>query len=420
MARNTSARRDKNYTRGNSGGQGFPHLSLKERDRRYANVRKAMAGEGIDVLLCPASHNRWGQMMADSRYLTSIGGFSTETLTIFPLQGDVTACIYNGSPWWKRQQNWVTDVRNRRNDWSGRVIERLGELAFPARGRIGISALSGLARGPDGYVPHTLVERIKSAYPEAHIVDATGLMEDVRAVKSAEEIKFMERSVAIAEKGLDALTAEFRVGATERHLYAALVGAMIGHGAENPSLIVFATGPGNSSRVIPKFTPLDRVVQLGDLGFIEAEAPYGGYCAQLIQTWSVGKPKAGYMEAERIAQACYDAILRNMRPGVPLGNLVKAFERTVKKEGKGRFEERILPHLILTARGLGDERPSPRGRVSIEEFQRTELRAGMTFVLKPRVTHLRTGQSAIVGNTVAVTRNGARRLGKADTAVRIV
>lgn len=47
----------------------IPLLSLAERDRRYQNVRERMAQEGLDVLLLPANHSRWEQMMADSRYL---------------------------------------------------------------------------------------------------------------------------------------------------------------------------------------------------------------------------------------------------------------------------------------------------------------------------------------------------------------
>jgi hypothetical protein len=62
----------------------IPLLSLAERDRRYKNVRERMAQEGLDVLLLPANHSRWEQMMADSRYLSGIGGFATEVFTVFP------------------------------------------------------------------------------------------------------------------------------------------------------------------------------------------------------------------------------------------------------------------------------------------------------------------------------------------------
>jgi len=48
-------------------------LSLYERDRRHAAVQAKMTEQGLDVLILPASTNRWEQCMADSRYVTGIG-----------------------------------------------------------------------------------------------------------------------------------------------------------------------------------------------------------------------------------------------------------------------------------------------------------------------------------------------------------
>lgn len=62
----------------------IPRLSVAERDRRYALVRARMDREGLDMLILPANVSRWEQMMADSRYITTIGGFGIETLTLFP------------------------------------------------------------------------------------------------------------------------------------------------------------------------------------------------------------------------------------------------------------------------------------------------------------------------------------------------
>ena len=78
-----------------------PRLSLAERDRRHRLVREAMDRAGLDVLILPANVSRWEQMMADSRYITTIGGFGTETLTIVPRDGAVTAYVFNRAPFWR-------------------------------------------------------------------------------------------------------------------------------------------------------------------------------------------------------------------------------------------------------------------------------------------------------------------------------
>ena len=392
----------------------IPTPSLKERDRRHARVRRAMAREGIDVLICPANHSRWDQMMADSRYLTAIGGYGTETLTVFPLKGEVTAGVFNRSSWWKRVQDWTADVRDCRNRWAELIVERLHELEFPARGRIAISGMAGLVRAPDGLVPYTTIERLRRAFPEAHLVDATALMQDLRTVKSAEEIRLMARSVSIIEKMLDAMTAETRPGVTEKHLFTTLTATMLANGGELPSLMIMGSGQGLNTG---QFVPTDRVVKPGDMVVVEAEAHHCGYSGQVVQPVSVGTQPAAYMTALDIVGACFDAILGKMKPGNTLGDLMDTYEGVVARESRGKLE---FLHPMMHARGLGDERPAQFGEVGLDEFRRIPLEAGMTFVLKPRVRDRRNNRTAQLGDTVVVTRAGGKRLGSRELALRVV
>jgi len=403
-----------NYENPEDSPDALPRISLKERDRRYRAVRKRMAAEAIDVLVLPANHSRWDQMMADSRYLTTIGGYGTETLTVFPLEGEVTAGVFNRSAWWKQAQDWVMDVRDCRNRWAELVVDRLHEIGFPGRGRIGISGLAGLVRAPDGLVPYTTVKRIKQAFPEASIVDATTLMQDMRMTKSTEEISLMKRSLKIIETMIDTMTAEARPGVSEKHLYATLVGTMLEAGGELPSLLIFGSGPGLNSG---QFVPGNRLLRPGDMIVGEVEAHYAGYSGQVIQPISLGKQPDDYMDQLRVACACFEAIREKMRPGTPIGTLMDTYERTVQKESKGRH---AFSHPMMHARGLGDERPAQFGDVGLEEFRRIELRAGMTFVLKPRARAARGKRTAQIGDTVVVTKNGGQRLGTRKLELRVV
>ena len=169
----------------------IPQLSIEERDRRYKIVRAEMAKRSIDVLLLPANTGRWEQLQGDSRYLTSIGGFATEVFTVFPREGDVTAYIFNRAGWWKQAQKWVSDVRDGRNRWGQNAIERISELGLQ-KGTIGISGLAGLFRAPEGIIPYSSVKAIQDAFPSAKIVNATEMMQEIRAVKSAEEVSLLD------------------------------------------------------------------------------------------------------------------------------------------------------------------------------------------------------------------------------------
>jgi len=390
----------------------LPRLSRAERDRRYREIRRRMADADLDVLILPANHARWDQMMADSRYVTTIGGFGTETLTIFPRRGEVTAYVFNRSGFWKEVQDWVADVRDGRNRWSSNAIERLGELRFK-RGRIGISGLAGLVRAPDGIVPYTMVTRLQAAFPQAKLVDATGIIQEVRSVKSAEEIALMRHSAWIGERMVDAMLASARPGVNERRVYADITKALLDNGGDLPTLLIFASGPNINHG---QFVPSNRRMKRGDLLVNEMEAKYAGYAAQLVQPAVLGRPNSGYADRVKVACECFDAVTAKMRPGVTLGEVIETYRSTLAKVGKGRYK---TAHPLMHARGLGDEVPVILGNDDAKRLSGIALEAGMCFIVKPQVVPDK-GPTAQIGDTVVVTRSGGQRLGERALSLRVI
>src|SRR5437879_7011119 len=264
-------------------------------------VRAEMAKRGIDVLILPANTGRWEQLQGDSRYLTSIGGFATEVFTVFPREGDVTAYIFNRAGWWKQAQKWVEDVRDGRNRWGQNAIERINELGLQ-KGTIGISGLAGLFRAPEGIIPYTSVKVIQDTFPQAKVVNATEMMQEIRAVKSAEEVSLLERSAAIIEKVIETMVQTARPGVSEKELYGAMVHAMLSNGGELPTLFFLSAGPDISNS---SFVPTDYAIQNGDRIINEIEAKYAGYAAQAVSPMVVGNPKEDYEEMIQISLACF-------------------------------------------------------------------------------------------------------------------
>jgi Xaa-Pro dipeptidase len=385
----------------------IPQLSLQERDRRYKIVRTQMAQRGIDCLLLPANTGRWEQMQADSRYISSIGGFGTEVFTVFPRESDVTAYIFNRAGWWKQAQNWVQDVRDGRNRWGRNAVERIGELGLQ-KGTIGISGLAGLFRAPEGIIPYTSIKAIQDAFPDAKLVNATEMMQEMRAVKSAEEVSFLERSASIIEKTIETMVRTAEPGVSEKELYGAMVQTMLANGGELPTLFFLSAGPGISNS---SFVPTDYRIQKGDRLINEIEAKYGGYAAQAVSPVVLGAPDDAYQKMIDISRACFDAILGAMKPGVTFGRLFEIYRDTVEHHGKGKY---LWNHPMMHARGLGDDGPALLGDEDLERFSKIQLQTGMTFILKPQVRPAEGKGRASLGDTVTVTESGARRLGKRE------
>ncbi len=385
----------------------IPQLSIEERDRRYKIVRGEMAKRGIDCLLLPANTGRWEQLQGDSRYLTTIGGFATEVFTVFPREGDVTAYIFNRAAWWKQAQKWVADVRDGRNRWGQNAIERISELGLQ-KGTIGISGLAGLFRAPEGIIPYSSVKAIQDAFPQAKIVNVTEMMQEIRAVKSAEEVSMLERSAAIVEKTIEAMVENASPGVSEKELYGAMVQTMLANGGELPTLFFLSAGPGLSNS---SFVPTDYRIQKGDRIIDEIEAKYCGYAAQAVCPVVIGTPDTEYQKMIDISRACFDAILGAMKPGVTFGQLFEIYRDTVEHHGKSKY---LWNHPMMHARGLGDDGPALLGDKDLERFSKLQVQTGMTFILKPQVRPAEGKGRASLGDTVTVTENGARRLGKRE------
>ena len=333
---------------------GPPFLSHAERDRRYKAIRAKMEQLGLDVLILPASANRWEQSMADSRYATGIGGFGTETLTIIPRDGDPTAYIFNRAGWWKSfPQNWIADVRDGRNRWAKNIIERLTELKF-TKGTVGLSGLRGGNRTPDGTIPVLTFDTIKAAFPGASFVDASELIQDLRSIKSDEEVRTLERSAAITDRMVEAMVAAAKPGVTERAVHAAIAHAMLANGGELPSLFIFASGPGLEIGH-GSFVPTDRVLQDGDLLVNELEARFAGYGAQTVAPVWIGKPAARYLDAHKAAEAVFATVLAELKPGQTMRSMMDVYYAALKKESNGKL---VGSFPLMHARGLGDEVPA--------------------------------------------------------------
>lgn len=381
-----------------------PRFSLAERDRRHALVRAAMAAAGIDVLLLPGATSRWEQSMADSRYITGIGGFGTETFTVFPLKDHPTAYVFNRANWWQSLLDWIDDVRDGRNRWAENAIERLGEIGFK-RGTIGVSGLAGPLRSPDGLIPFTTIDRIAKAFPAAKIVNATSLIQDVRAIKSAEEIVMIGKAAAIAEKMVASL-GKAKPGVTEKNLYGEMLRILVSEGGEVPAMIIVGSGPDISHG---QFTPTERTLRRGDLVIGEIEGRYCGYSAQIIAALVLGKAKPAYREMMRVSAAAFEAVVAEMKPGATMGLVMDTYRKAVEREGKGRC---VGAYPLMHARGLGDESPAILSQDELRQFEHFPLQEGMVFVVKPRVTVAGSPFVGQVGDTVVVTATGARRLGK--------
>jgi Xaa-Pro aminopeptidase len=383
----------------------IPTFTLHERDRRWSRLREQMKHAGLDALVALPHQGHWDQFGCDTRYITQIGGAQTEVGCVFPLEGDVTAVVRgaNEIEWWGLAQDWVADIRPSRRSYGEPIIARLQELRAE---RIGIVGLSGMVRAPEGVVPWGTMEKIRAALPQVEFTNGTDVMQQVRALKSAEEVAFIEKAAEIIGHAIEVLIAHARPGVGEHELIAEMLREMVRRGGEPITMMLFGTG----GPEVPwaQRVSTTRRLKPGDLINTEVEGKYAGYIAQALQPISLGPRPKELAEIFAATKLIFQRMLKILKPGITFGEVAKFYREEVIAAG---YEP---DGALLHGRGLGEDAPMLWGaRIDFPE-QDQKVKEGHVFILKPACKRGFMRDSIRAGDTVAVEAQGARRLGKRE------
>jgi Xaa-Pro dipeptidase len=150
---------------------------------------------------------------------------------------------------------------------------------------------------------------------DASIVDASGLVEGLRVVKSAAEIAYIRAAAEMANAGVRAGIEMAAVGRSEDEVAAEIHRVMVGLGSEYPSLpVMISSGP---RAALTHATWEGRVLEKGDLVPIELSGCYKRYGAALFRTVYLGdQPSELIRRMDAVVMESLDAIIDAMRPGV--------------------------------------------------------------------------------------------------------
>jgi Xaa-Pro aminopeptidase len=206
------------------------------------------------------------------------------------------------------------------------------------------------------------------------LVAATGLVEQLRAVKEPAEIDAIRAAAELADVSFRRLVSEGLVGRTERQVALALEQEMRERGAERPSFdTIVAAG---SHAALPHATPRDVEIRRGDLVVIDWGAELGGYCSDCTRTVAAGEPGAEAREIYELVLEAQEAGLKAVTAGAN-GREVDGIARAVIAAG-GHGEE--FGHGLGHGVGL-QVHEAPR----LSQRSADDLRAGNVVTVEPGV-----------------------------------
>jgi Xaa-Pro dipeptidase len=390
----------------------FPQPTLRERDLRWSRVRSAMAEWDLAALVVPQHSGQSNDFQAAARYLSNCGGGADADISVvFPAVGEVTVAATDAVERWGAVQNWVTDLREARYDYGAVVVERLRELGVRGE-RIGVTGLGPGSRTPEGTVLYSTVLRLQREFPEATLVDATRLVDDVRHVKSLEELAFLAKSTALVDAGYWQLRESATAGEYDYAVWADVRAAMLVRGSETTLHSNWVSGR-RPPRTLTR--PSHRRLERGDVILSEVEASWAGYRAQGVQPVCVGDCDRTYLELLRVQGEVHDRLLTMLRPGTTVAELVDACDRFCKEASpQSGPAAGARASLTMHGRGLGDDGPIVTPNDKPPRELRRALEENMVFVFKPQVSNAEGTHRINWGDSVVVKPNGGVRLGSRE------
>jgi Xaa-Pro aminopeptidase len=206
------------------------------------------------------------------------------------------------------------------------------------------------------------------------MVPASGMVERLRVVKSADEIEKIRQAVGLNELVFQEIYQNLIPGQTEREVAIAIESAMMRKGAEEPAFpTIVAAGP---NAAVPHAIPTERAIKEGETVIIDMGLKLNGYCSDMTRTVVLGKPDKRIKETIRLVRKAQRAALKTIKAGIPAREADRAARKIIIDAGFGKCFGHGLGHGV----GLAVHEPP-----SLNRMRRNKLQAGMVVTVEPGI-----------------------------------
>lgn len=349
--------------------------STAELERRWKATREMMQEKGIDYLVMQNSEEFMGGTV---RWFTDFTARHQFPMTvIFPVDDEMTTINCGGDP----------PAEQFPPAWAARGIKkRLGAcyfVTFPytstydAELAVGVlkekkKAVIGLVER--SFIPITFYEYLVKHLPDATFVDATEWVDEIKVIKSPEEIELIKGTAALQDKVMEHLKKTIKPGMRDFEVYAEAHYAASRNGSER-GLAQVNSGPLGTMVPFDVYHFQNRTIKEGDQVsvLVEVNGP-GGYYCESMRIFVVGRqPSQELQDAFAVAVEAQALTVSKLRPGADPKELWDMNNDFLKKNG-------YFPATRLYAHGQGlplVERPS------IRPDEPWKIKAGMNITVHP-------------------------------------
>jgi Xaa-Pro aminopeptidase len=337
-------------------------------NQRLTKLRAKMAEVGLDGLLVSAPvEDTFKNVGANRRYLSGFTG-SMGTLLVTA----EAAFIVVDSRYYQQAQREAPDFS-----------------LFPASGAVGtwfasLMGTANLTAKKVGFQPGDLTVATYQAMTKAvramdagdrpKVLAAPPLVEQMRAIKDAEEVAAVQRAVDVADEAFEGVARRVEPGWTEAQVAWEIEKHVREHGGGVSFETIVAAGPWAAQ---PHAYPrADKRIEAGEPIVIDMGARVDGYCSDLTRTFILGKANGQFDKIYDIVLTAQEAAEALIRAGMPGEEAHLTAHNVITEAGYGENFDHGLGH------GVGLQvHEAPR----LAKTSKEVLADGMVFTVEPGV-----------------------------------
>ncbi|HTA47080.1 MAG TPA: Xaa-Pro peptidase family protein [Bryobacteraceae bacterium] len=235
-------------------------------------------------------------------------------------------------------------------------------------------------------------------------VSATSFVEEIRRVKSPEELASIRKAAELSDLGYKRFVEAAQPGMTEYELVAEVESFLKSRGSEDNFMLIGSGG----TEVTGMKPPTERKLQPGDSVTTELTPQVNGYWAQICRTLVIGEPSPKQLESFMIFFEAQKAAEELLKPGVNIADVARVQNDVFRKYGYGDYTgpkyTRVRGHNL----GLHpDENPY------VLEDVNYIVKDGMVVIAHPN-TYLPLSGYMVFGDTLLVTAIGCVALNSTE------
>ena len=377
------------------------HFSAEEMQIRRDKTAALLRDKALDGLLMFKQESMY--------YLTGYDSFGFSLFQCLVMDADGKAALLTRLPD-LRQAQYTSDLKDIRlwHDVEGvnpaqHLADMLKEMGLAGK-KLGIEFDSYGLKAHYWRMMETCFAGL------CELVDASTLVDTLRAVKSPQEIEYARKAAALSDDGWDEAIRLGRPGAFEGDILAAMQGAVFkGGGDYAGNEFIIGSGP---AALLVRYHAGRRHLDHNDQMTLEWSGAYRRYHAAMMRTLLIG---TAHPEHINMHKACEQALLAcedTLREGNTMGDVYQAHALVMDDAGYEAHRMRACGYgMSAIYNPLWVDPPM------FYEGNPLIMRAGNIFFLHMILANSETGRAMTLGHSVLITNNGCERLSRSSLAL---